>query len=85
MIFDIFNEPFGENVYADWMAPGGKDVSMVANGGTYSRFVTQNNSNNNALQLSIPVSGRGRAAATRSSAQRGRDQSRAPLADRLGG
>jgi len=50
VIFDIFNEPFGENVYADWMAPGGKDVPMVANGGTYSKWVTQNNSNGNALQ-----------------------------------
>lgn len=49
VIFDIFNEPFGENVYGDWMAPGGKDVSMVANGGTYPRFVTQNNSAGNAL------------------------------------
>jgi hypothetical protein len=50
VIFDIFNEPFGENVYADWMAPGGKDVAMVANGGMYSKFVAQNNAGNNALE-----------------------------------
>jgi len=49
VIFDIFNEPYGENVYGDWMAPNGKDVPIVANGGTYPRFVTQNNSNGNAL------------------------------------
>jgi len=49
VIFDIFNEPFGENVWADWMAPNGKDVSIVANGGTYSPYVHQNNSNDNAL------------------------------------
>jgi hypothetical protein len=50
VIFDIFNEPFGENVYADWMAPNGKDVAMVANGGTYPKFVAQNNAGNNALE-----------------------------------
>jgi hypothetical protein len=50
VIFDIFNEPYGENVYADWMAPGGKDVAIVANGGTYSKWVTQNNSNGDALE-----------------------------------
>jgi hypothetical protein len=50
VIFDIFNEPFGENVYSDWMAPGGKDVAMVANGGTYSKWVTQNNANGDAME-----------------------------------
>jgi hypothetical protein len=50
VIFDIFNEPFGENVYDDWMAPGGKDVAIVANGGSYSPFVQQNNSDDNAME-----------------------------------
>lgn len=49
VIFDLFNEPFGENVYADWMAPAGKDVPIVANGGSYSPFKQQNNANGNSM------------------------------------
>jgi Cellulase (glycosyl hydrolase family 5) len=50
VVFELFNEPFGENVYADWEASdGGKDVAIVASGGSYSPFMQQNNSNNNAL------------------------------------
>jgi hypothetical protein len=50
VIFDIFNEPYGENVFSDWeVSDGGKDVAIVANGGAYSPFVTQNNSDGNAM------------------------------------
>jgi hypothetical protein len=44
VIFDVFNEPAGENVYNDWFYVGspyngagnGKDTSVVGAGGTYS-------------------------------------------------
>ena len=53
VIFDLFNEPFGANVWADWETAAnggnGKDVAIVANGGSYSPFMHQNNSAGNAM------------------------------------
>src|SRR5580693_5483090 len=41
VIFDPFNEPYGANVYNEWM---GSDQPFLANGGSYSPLVRQNNS-----------------------------------------
>ena len=42
-----FNEPYGQNVYADWMAPAGRDANIIANGGAYSPWCRQNNTTSN--------------------------------------
>jgi endoglucanase len=56
VIFELFNEPFGNNVYNDWVihtginsyAPG-TDAIKLRDGGAYSPFHTQNNTAGNAM------------------------------------
>jgi endoglucanase len=61
VIFELFNEPFGANVYNDWVVQSGSstftpgsDGATLLNGGAYYPFDQQNNSNGNAIQ-SIPI------------------------------
>jgi endoglucanase len=56
VIFELFNEPYGTNVYNDWLiqtGPGtyipGSDGNSLLNGGAYSPFDMQNNTNGNSM------------------------------------
>jgi hypothetical protein len=56
VIFELFNEPYGTNVYNDWLiqtGPGaytpGSDGNSLLNGGAYSPFDMQDNTNGNAM------------------------------------
>ena len=56
VIFELFNEPFGNNVYNDWVVQTGSntynpgtDATTLRDGGAYSPFHTQNNTNGNAM------------------------------------
>jgi len=48
VIFELFNEPFADNVYAD--ATSATGLSCLANGCSYTPFCHQNNAANNAMQ-----------------------------------
>jgi endoglucanase len=50
VIFELFNEPFGDDTTAEWN-PGGSSIPILANGGNFTPFLAQNNVNggNNAL------------------------------------
>jgi endoglucanase len=59
VIFELFNEPFGNNVYNDWVIQTGRntytpgtDGNTLLNGGAYHPFTTQDNTNNNVI---VPV------------------------------
>jgi len=46
VMFELFNEPFGSNVYDGWVAPGnrpGADAITLRDGGSYSPFLIQDN------------------------------------------
>jgi endoglucanase len=55
VMFELFNEPFGSNIYSNWVihtgansyAPG-TDAVTLRDGGAYSPFHTQNNTAGNA-------------------------------------
>jgi hypothetical protein len=56
VIFELFNEPFGANVYNDWVVQTGSntynpgpDAITLRDGGAYSPFLTQNNTAGNAM------------------------------------
>src|SRR6202034_4024580 len=56
VIFEPFNEPFGANVYNDWVIQTGSntytpgtDASTLLNGGTYHPFDMQNNTAGNGI------------------------------------
>jgi endoglucanase len=56
VIFELFNEPFGNNRYNDWVihtglhsySPGTDTVTLLK-GGAYSPFTTQDNTNNDKM------------------------------------
>jgi hypothetical protein len=55
VIFELFNEPYGANVYNDWVIQSGSntytpgsDGATLLNGGAYYPFDAQNNTNGNA-------------------------------------
>jgi hypothetical protein len=53
VMFELFNEPFGSNVYGDWVSGAsgaGPDAITLRDGGAYYPFVQQNNSANNAMK-----------------------------------
>lgn len=52
IIFEVFNEPFGENVFADW---GGKDIPVMVNGGDYTPFCQQLNQQGNKMSCNAGV------------------------------
>ena len=53
VIFELFNEPYGDNVYGNAVAVGdlqpGNDAFVWRDGGSFSPFVTQDNSASNAI------------------------------------
>jgi endoglucanase len=52
VVFELFNEPFGSNVYGNWVSGGdqpGPDAITLRDGGTYSPFLEQNNRKGNAM------------------------------------
>jgi hypothetical protein len=56
VIFELFNEPFGANVYNDWVVQTGSntytpgsDGNTLLNGGAYSPFDMQDNTNGNSM------------------------------------
>lgn len=52
VLFELFNEPYGSNVYCNWVTGGnqpGPDATALRDGGVYSPFMEQNNANNNAM------------------------------------
>ena len=57
VMFELFNEPFGTNVYADWVSGAsgaGPDAITLRNGGAYFPFAQQNNPAGNPIK-SIPL------------------------------
>ena len=57
VMFELFNEPFGTNDYADWVSGllgAGPDAITLRDGGAYFPFAQQNNSAGNAIK-SIPL------------------------------
>ena len=53
VMFELFNEPFGSNVYGDWVSGAsgaGPDAITLRDGGAYYPFVQQNNSAGNAMK-----------------------------------
>ena len=53
VIFELFNEPFGSNVYKNWVdgADGaGPDAITLRDGGAYYPFVEQDNAAHNAIK-----------------------------------
>jgi hypothetical protein len=53
VMFELFNEPYGDNQYANWVngANGaGPDAITLRDGGATYPYLQQNNSNNNAIQ-----------------------------------
>jgi endoglucanase len=55
VMFELFNEPFGNNVYTQWVVQSGSstytpgtDAITLRDGGAYSPFRTQNNTAGNA-------------------------------------
>jgi hypothetical protein len=52
VIFELFNEPFGSNVYGNWVngsSGAGPDAITLRDGGAYYPFIQQNNENGNAM------------------------------------
>ena len=55
VIFELFNEPFGSNTYANWVTQNGStytpgpEARMLFTGGNFSPFDAQNNHNGNAM------------------------------------
>ena len=50
--FELFNEPFGSNVYSNWVtgvATPGPDAITMVNGGTFANFKMQDNAASNAI------------------------------------
>jgi hypothetical protein len=48
VMFELFNEPFGSNVYSNWVVDAstpGSDAITLRDGGAYSPFLEQNNTN----------------------------------------
>ena len=57
VMFELFNEPFGTNDYADWVSGAsgaGPDAITLRNGGAYFPFAQQNNPAGNPIK-SIPL------------------------------
>jgi hypothetical protein len=53
VMFELFNEPFGSNVYSDWVSGGsapGPDAITLRDGGAYYPLVEQNNTAGNAMK-----------------------------------
>jgi endoglucanase len=52
VVFELFNEPFGSNVYGNWIGGAdqpGKDAITLRDGGSFSPLLEQNNSKNNVM------------------------------------
>jgi len=52
VLFELFNEPYGSNVYRNWIGSGdqaGPDAITLRDGGPYSPLLEQNNARNNAM------------------------------------
>jgi len=53
VMFELFNEPFGADIYKDWVTGSGgpgPDAMTLRDGGAYYPFVEQDNSAGNALK-----------------------------------
>jgi len=53
VMFELFNEPFGSNVYGDWVSGAGgagPDAITLRDGGAYYPLVEQNNTAGNAMK-----------------------------------
>jgi len=54
VIFELFNEPYGTNVYSNWVIQNGStftpgpDATRLFTGGNFSPFLSQNNANGDA-------------------------------------
>jgi endoglucanase len=52
VIFELFNEPFGDNNYSNWVTvsdTAGSEALLMVSGGTFNPFMEQNAANYNAL------------------------------------
>ncbi len=52
VMFELFNEPFGSNVYSNWVSGSsgaGPDAITLRDGGAFYPFLQQDNGNNNAI------------------------------------
>jgi hypothetical protein len=52
VMFELFNEPFGSNVYGNWVngaSGAGPDAITLRDGGAFSPFLQQNNEAGNAM------------------------------------
>ncbi len=52
VMFELFNEPFGSNVYGNWVngaSGAGPDAITLRDGGAFSPFLQQNNAAGNAM------------------------------------
>lgn len=59
VIFELFNEPFGNNTSAEWNV-GGPDIPILANGGNFTPFLAQNNVGGSGFittNITYPVAG----------------------------